>query len=223
MAKSVQTNNNKIFENPMRLYRSVIGAASVLCKLIFRMEIKGAENMPKEGACFVCGNHLSNWDPVLMAVAVKRPVHFMAKKELFKIPVLGSIVRTVGAFPIDRDGADLTAIKTALGHIKHGNPLGIFPQGTRCIGKSPEEIGIKNGTGMLVHKTEATVIPVSIYTKDYRIKLFRKVYVTVGKPITPEDYKPGEKSPEEYQRISDIIFDTICKQVNASKEEAERK
>lgn len=224
MEKSVQKNNNdKIFNNPMRLYKAVVGAADILLRVIFRMKVTGKENMPKNGACFVCGNHLSNWDPVFLAAAVRRPVFFMAKKELFNIPVIKSLLRTVGAFPIDRDGADLTAMKTALGHIKYGNSLGIFPQGTRCMGMAPEEHRIKNGTGMLVYKTQADVVPVSIYTKDYRVKLFRKVYVTIGKPIKFENYNAGEKSPEEYQKISDAIFDTICKQVNASKEEAEKK
>lgn len=213
---------NKKYVSKMRFYKTVVFILSGIIRLLFRMKINGRENMPKDGACFVCCNHLSNWDPVFLAIAVKRPVHFMAKKEIFAVPVLGSIVTALGAFPVDREAADITAIKTALNHIKHGNALGIFPQGTRCVGKAPEELPIKSGTGMMVYRTESEVVPVSIYTKGYKVSLFKPVYVEIGKPISFEEYGAGEKSPEKYQRISDIIFDRICSQANASKCEAER-
>ena len=209
---------NKRYTSKMKFYRSVVWLLTGGIRLAFRMKIEGRENMPKDGACFVCCNHLSNWDPVFLAVSVKRPVHFMAKKEIFSVPVLKNIVTLLGAFPVDRENADITAIKTALNHIKHGNALGIFPQGTRCRGKAPETLPIKSGTGMMVYKTECDVIPVSIYTKDYKVSFLKPVYVKIGKPIKFEDYNAGEKSQEEYQRISDFIFERICSQANGSKE-----
>ena len=212
---------NKRFESKMRFYKVVVFVLTGIIKVLFRMKITGRENMPKDGACFVCCNHLSNWDPVFLAVSVKRPVHFMAKKEIFSVPVLNKIINVLGAFPVDREAADITAIKTALNHIKHGNALGIFPQGTRCVGKAPEELPIKSGTGMMVYRTECDVVPVSIYTKDYKVSLFKRVYVEIGKPIKFEEYEAGAKSPEEYQRISDIIFDRICAQVHSSEKAAD--
>ena len=213
---------NKKYLSKMRFYRTVVFLLTGIIRLLFRMKIRGRENMPKDGACFVCCNHLSNWDPIFLAISVKRPVHFMAKKEIFSVPVLGRLVTVLGAFPVDREAADITAIKTALNHIKYGNALGIFPQGTRLVGEMPEKLPIKSGTGMMVYRTESDVVPVSIYTKGYKVSLFKPVYVEIGKPIKFEEYNAGEKSPEEYQRISDIIFDRICSQANASKCEAEK-
>lgn len=193
---------------PMRLYRFAVGLLSAPLRLLMA-DVRGTENMPREGACFVCANHISNWDPVLVAIAVKRPVHYMAKVQLFRVPILGKLLRTLGAFPVDRDAADIGAIKTALTHIKHEEPLGIFPQGKRYRGERPETKDIKNGVGMMVYRTHAPVVPVAIYTKDYKVRLFRRVYVRVGKPIEFEEFQAGAKSQEEYQRISDCIFDRI--------------
>lgn len=203
-------NKNDYVSPPMRLYKTLLAFFSGFVRLLFLADIKGRENMPESGACFVCCNHISDWDPVLLAVAVKRPVFFMAKKQLFEIPVFGRIIRKLGAFPVDRDNADVGAIKTAFTHIKHGEPVGIFPQGRRCRGVAPETQSIKNGTGMMVYRTQVNVVPVSIYTKDFKVRLFRKVYVRVGKPIAFEEYAAGAKNPEEYQRISDFIFERVC-------------
>lgn len=193
----------------MRLYRFAVGLLSAPLRFLMT-DVRGTENMPEQGACFVCANHISNWDPVVVAIAVKRPVHFMAKVQLFRVPLLGKLLRTLGAFPVDRDAADIGAIKTALTHIKHEEPLGIFPQGKRYRGERPQTKDIKNGVGMMVYRTHAPVVPVAIYTKEYKVRLFRRVHVRVGKPIEFEEFQAGAKSQEEYQRISDCIFDRIC-------------
>lgn len=207
---------NKKYTCKMRFYKFMVFCLTGAIRVCFRMKIDGKENMPKDGACFVCCNHMSNWDPIFLAVSLKRPVHFMAKKEVFSIPVLKNLLGALGAFPVDRETADITAIKTALTHINYGNALGIFPQGTRCKRKPPETLPIKSGTGMMVYRTQSDVVPVSIFTKGYKVSLFKPVYVTIGKPIKFEEYNAGEKSPEEYQRISDIIFGRICEQAKAS-------
>lgn len=223
MEKFLNNSKEKTYKSPMRFYRTVVKLLSAPIKAMFLIKIKGSENIPQNSPCFVCCNHLSNWDPVFLAVAIKRPVHFMAKKELFSIPVIKNLLITLGAFPVDRENADFTAIKKALTHIKYENMVGIFPQGTRCMGNVPETIGVKSGTGMLVFKTQADVLPVSIYTKDYKVRLFKKVYITIGKPISYEEYGPTQKSQEEYQRISDIIFERICGFANESGKEAQVK
>ena len=222
MKKSVSIEKlNKQYTNPMRAYKVLVKILSGILKVVFRLKIEGAENMPKSGPVFVCCNHMSNWDPIIVAVALKRPIHFMSKKELFNIPVIGALVKGLGAFPVDRETADITAIKTALTHIKHGNVLGIFPQGTRCVGEPPESLPIKSGTGMMVFRTQADVLPVSIYTGDYKVSLFKKMYVKIDAPIKYEQYNAGEKSQEQYQQISDIIFERICENVRLIKESAE--
>ena len=223
MEKSLNNSTENKYKRPMRFYRTVVKLLSAPIKAMFLIKIKGSENIPQNSPCFVCCNHLSNWDPVFLAVAMKRPVHFMAKKELFSIPVIRNLLTTLGAFPVDRDNADFTAITTALTHIKYENIVELFSQGTRCIGNVPETIGVKSGTGMLVFKTQADVLPVSIYTKNYKVRLFKKVYITIGKPISYDEYGPVEKSQEEYQRISNTIFGRICGFVKESEEEAQKK
>ncbi len=223
MRKSEITSNpDKIYKNPMRLYKVLVKCLTGVIKLFFRLEVKGIENMPQSGSCLVCGNHISNWDPVFMAISVKRPVFFMGKKELFKIPLLNTFLRAVGAFPVDRENIDFTSVKTAISHIKYENALGIFPQGTRCIGKSPSALPIKNGIGLITFKTQADVVPISIYTKNYRVSLFKKVYINIGKPIEYSEYGEVERSPEGYQKVSDIIFGKICELAKES-EEASKK
>lgn len=224
--KSIKPDKAKIkydkqFTKKMRFYRTVVAPAGVFAKILFRTKVVGRENMPTDGACFVCCNHLSNWDPVLLAAAVKRPLHYMAKKEIFGVPVLSGIVKALGAFPVDRDNADVTAIKIALTHLKHGNAIGIFPQGTRCVGEPPETLSVKSGVGMMVYKTRDDVIPVSIYTKGYKVLPFRRIYVKIGKPIKFDEYGIAEKGLESYQKISDEIFDRVCSGVRELKEAAE--
>ncbi len=194
-----------------------------LVRALFFTKVNGRENVPKDGACFVCCNHMSNWDAVLLASAFKRPINFMAKVELFRIPVLGRLLKALGAFSVDRDKTDIGAIKTALTLIKKGEPVGIFPQGKRCSGMHPSNIGIKSGTGMLVYKTQCDVVPVSIYTKNYRMCLFRRAYVNIGKPIKFEEYNATEKGQGSYEKISGVIFEKICALNDASKAEDERK
>ena len=202
----------------MRLYKGLVACLGGIIRMFFVIDIKGKENIIKDGPCLVCANHLSNWDPIFMAVTVKRPVFFMAKKEIFKVPVVSSLARALGAFPVDRENNDFTAIKTAINHIKYGNALGIFPQGTRCRGKTPETMPIKNGVGLLVFKTEADVMPISIYTENYKVSLFKKVCINIGEPIKFSEYGEVERSPEGYQHISDVVFNRICSLANESKE-----
>lgn len=224
MKKSEMTSNpDKIYKNPMKLYKVLVKCLTGIIRILFRVEVKGYENMPQNGPCLVCGNHLSNWDPVFMAISVKRPVFFMAKKELFKIPVISSLVSVLGAFPVDRENIDFTSVKTAITHIKYKNALGIFPQGTRCIGKSPTTLPIKNGVGMITFKTESDVVPISIYTKNYKVSLFKKVYINIGTPIKYSEYGEVERSPEGYQKISDHIFNRICELNNESEEASEKR
>lgn len=223
MKKSeMRSNPDKTYKNPMKLYKVLVKCLTGIIRVLFRVEVKGYENMPQNGPCLVCGNHLSNWDPVFMAISVKRPVFFMAKKELFKIPVLSSLVSALGAFPVDRENIDFTSVKTAINHIKYENALGIFPQGTRCIGKSPTTLPIKSGIGMITFKTESNVVPISIYTKNYRVSLFKKVYINIGEPIKYSEYSEIKRSPEGYQKISDYIFSRICELNNESKEASEK-
>ena len=114
------------------LYTIIVFLYGLLVKLLFFMKIEGRENVPKDRNCILMGNHQCLLDPVTLALCVPdREIHFMGKKELFENKVLGWVFRQVHGFPVDRGNMDMGAIRTAMGVLKAGETLGIFPEGTR--------------------------------------------------------------------------------------------
>lgn len=176
---------------------------------LFRVETEGMENIPKEGGVLLCPNHLSNWDPIIIGAVSKRQIRFMAKSSLFKIPLLNSLIKALGAFPVHRGSADPSALKKAIGYLKDGDAVGLFPQGTRMMGKEPDMTGVKSGVGMISFRAKADVVPVYIKTKDYRIKLFRKVYLKFGKVIPYEELGFDKGNQEEYTAAAEKIFTKV--------------
>ena len=171
----------------------------------------GRENEPVEGGFIVCGNHTSATDAIVMCYAFrKHQVRFMAKKELFKIPVLAPLIRFLGAFPIDRGGNDVGAIRTAVTMVKEGSCMGMFPQGHRYPGVDPRTTPTKNGAALICTRAEADVMPVYILRKKHAFKLFRKTYVVIGEKIPYESFGYDPEANGEYPRITGIIFDRIC-------------
>ena len=141
----------------------------------------------------------------------KRPVHFMGKIELFKIPGLSFLLKSLGAFPVTRGGVDVMSIKAAINYLKNGENVCMFPQGTRYVGKKPCETSIKNGVGMVSVRAGSAVLPVAVITKGYRVRMFRKVKIAIGDVIPFERFADCEKTKEGYESVSSMIFDEICK------------
>ena len=94
--------------------------------------------------------------------------------------------------------------------IAYENNIFLFPQGKRCLGEKPSSTEVKNGIGLFIGRSKSCVIPVGIYTKDYRVKLFKRVYVVIGKPMAYEDFGFVDNSKEEYKAASDKVFSEIC-------------
>ena len=134
----------------------------------------------------------------------------MAKKELFKIPVLAPLIKLLGAFPIDRGGSDVGAIKRAVNLVAEGNCLGIFPQGHRYPGEDPRKTKTKNGMALIACKTGADIVPTYIWRKKNRFKLFRRTYIIIGEPIPFESLGYDPEASGEYVRITGIVFDKLC-------------
>jgi 1-acyl-sn-glycerol-3-phosphate acyltransferase len=122
--------------------------------------VKGLEHVPRTGPVLVVCNHLHNSDPILLSVALPRPLHFMAKKELFSIPVIASIIRKVGAFPVDRGRADRSAIRRADAVLAEGIAVGMFPEGTRSPTRSLRRGHA--GAGLLALRSGCPVLPAVI-------------------------------------------------------------
>lgn len=113
------------------LYNFCRAVLRLLFAIIFRWQISGTENIPTAGPAILAANHLSYWDPPVIGCATERRVHYMAKEELFSIPVLGWVITRLGAFPVKRGTADRAALRNAVGLLRAGKVVGIFPEGTR--------------------------------------------------------------------------------------------
>ncbi|MBE7037047.1 MAG: 1-acyl-sn-glycerol-3-phosphate acyltransferase [Ruminococcaceae bacterium] len=186
------------------LFRFVLFLVRRFLHIIFRLRVHGTENMPQEGAVIVALNHKSYWDAVLAVTHIPRKLNFMAKKELFRYPVLKSIIKWAGAFPVNRGASDLGAIKTALSILRSQNAMAIFPEGRRVF--KNEAHTAKAGVAMLAEKTGAPVVPVAIAG---RYRLFAKIDLYIGEPMYVKS-KDGKKlTGEELRQFSDELLAKI--------------
>ncbi|MBD2869634.1 lysophospholipid acyltransferase family protein [Paenibacillus arenilitoris] len=169
--------------------------------LLFRLEAIGTENIPANGPVILASNHLSNFDPPTVGVKVERKVHFMAKEELFNIPVFGSLIRAFGAFPVKRGGVSKDAIKSAIALLKEGRMMGIFPEGSR----NNQSGAAKKGAAMIAVRSGAAVVPVAIVG---RYKPFSKIKVCYGEPIDLTAIIE-QSSPDMLDQVTDAIMARI--------------
>ena len=172
--------------------------------LVFRYRVEGLENIPAEGGTIVALNHRSYWDVVFAGSIICRPLRYMAKAALFKNPLFGWLITTLGAFPVQRGKGDLGAIKTALEILKGGNVMLIFPEGRRVLdGSHP---GAKPGVALIATAAKVPVVPICISGK---YKLWHKITFKIGEPIYL--YEGLEKRPDgkKLQEMSDKIMDSV--------------
>jgi 1-acyl-sn-glycerol-3-phosphate acyltransferase len=140
--------------------------------------VEGRENIPASGPVLICCNHLSAWDPPVVGCAATRQVYFMAKQELWRIPVLRTVISALGAFPVDRQRADLSSVRRSLQLLEQGLAVGVFPEGTRS--RTGKLGPLRTGGAKLALRTGAVVVPMAI-VGPYR--LFRPLRVRIGKPL----------------------------------------
>lgn len=189
----------------MWLYYIVKFFAKILYFLFFRVEVIGKENIPKTGNAVLCGNHISNFDPFTMAIYLDRLPRYIAKKELFDVPVLKPILYTIKAFPVDRKATmDMKAFKTAINTLKSGEMLGIFAEGTRV--KEGEGKAAKAGVAMFALKGGAPIIPCAI-SGTYKFR--SKLTIAYGEPISLEAYKDIRMTTEMMEEITSGVMEKI--------------
>ncbi|MDP4153080.1 MAG: lysophospholipid acyltransferase family protein [Bacillota bacterium] len=184
----------------MWFYKFAVFVLSPLVKFIFPFKITYEAPIPETGAIILSGKHISLMDAILAAVSFKRPVNFMAKAELFKFKPFGWLLKSLGAFPVKRGTGDLGALKTSLKVLRDGNVLGIMPEGTRV--SRLENLVLKTGAMNLAYKTKATVVPYGIYSQDYHIKAFRRIYINFGRPKTFDEIGFTDGSKEDLERVT---------------------
>jgi 1-acyl-sn-glycerol-3-phosphate acyltransferase len=167
------------------LYRLVWAALWPFLHGWFRLRIDGAERIPAEGPAIIAPNHKSIMDAFFVAMATRRPVHFMGKAELFR-PPLGALLRRLGAFPVRRGAGDLGALETAREILAEGGLVVLFPEGTRV--EDEDALGApRHGAGRLAVATGAPIVPAAITGTGRMwfgpIAKPRKVQVAFGEPI----------------------------------------
>lgn len=186
--------------------------SKALAKTLFHYRVVGAENLPEEGPCIIAANHCSYFDPPLVGVAFRRAIHYLARKTLLDIPVLGPILPQLNVIPVDQQNADRSALMGAIRVVRDGGAVLIFPEGTR----SPDgrlQPG-QPGIGLLAAKTGAPVVPARVFgsfeafPRGGRFPRRVPISVVVGRPLRfPDD---GASDRGRYQKTSDRIMDAVA-------------
>jgi len=186
------------------LYKFAAWLSRVFFRIFYRVSFYGLENIPMQGPLIVCSNHISMLDMFLFGPMIPRRIHFMAKQELFKIPVLNAVIRGLGAYPVNRGHGDLYAAKTTLKLLREGKVVGIFPEGRRR-NVSKKKQRPKNGAILFSIESGAPIVPVGIFG-NYRI--FSKMRVFYGKPYYPVT-GDSKVSKHEMDALAQELMDRI--------------
>ena len=181
-------------------------------KLAHNWKIHGKSNRVNSGPLIIISNHVSYFDPPLVGSIMKRQVHFLAKKELFKNNIFGWVLRKIGVIPIKRGKPDRKAIKNAFNVLKNKKVLGIFPEGTR---HHPEKLGkAKAGVVMIALKSECPILPVGIkYITDNN----KNTQVSIGKPFTLDEFYNKKLNRDEKKEVGNLLMDKIKNELDKIK------
>lgn len=194
----------------MNLYSFGKSVVTVILKPIYRFEVIGADKFPKEGGILLCSNHINALDPPVVGLNAPRPVNFMAKEELFHIPILKSILPGVNAFPVKRGMSDRDALRRAIKLLKDGEVVGLFPEGTRSkdgtLGKG------FSGAGFFALRGDANVVPCAIIGP---YKPFKRLKVVYGEMIDMQPFRDRKASPDE---VTEVIMSHIGQLLEQYKE-----
>jgi 1-acyl-sn-glycerol-3-phosphate acyltransferase len=194
------------------LYKLTKLIVNLVFLIYFRRRVYGRENIPRRGGCLIATNHVSYADPLLVGAACPRPVHFMAKAELFRVPILRAILPCINAFPVNRGAADRQAIKKSLALLENGEIVGVFPEGTRNRGS--EMLPLHGGAAMFALKTGVPVIPAAVWGTGridgpWHLPKPVQIGIRFGPPIHLPHVEQVKK--ENVVEASRIIMDSIKK------------
>jgi len=194
------------------LYRITRTIVLALCRLLFRVRIHGLELVPDDGPFIVAPSHRSLLDIPFAAFVTRRRVCFMAKKELYENRFVAWVIDAFGGFPVDRGAPDRAALRAAQAVLERGEPLALFPEGTRGHG---EELGaLFDGAAFLAARCQVPIVPVGIAGSEEILASgkvwpsFRRVAIVVGKPVVPPATS-GRVRRQQVAALTDALRDEL--------------
>lgn len=185
-------------------YHVIFWFLRIFFRIYFLYRIEGVENIPTEGGAVIAANHASYLDPPAVGLAMPRKLNFMAKEDLFRIPILGYMIRALGAFPVRPASGDKAALDHGLKLLASGQLMGIFPQGRRA---SNQKLALRGGAVFLASKAQVPLIPVAVVGSDQvwgkgrRFPRPGKVKVIIGEPIKVPPFEPGKRKEQSQEII----------------------
>ena len=195
------------------VYHLCVNLTTFVARNVFRFQVYGRENIPNEGPTLLAMNHQSFLDPPLAAVCCEREIHFLARKTLFDVPFLGKILRHLNVVGVDRDGADMSALKSVIRILKTGGCTIIFPEGTRT---SDGSLGaVRGGVGFVVAKTFAPVVPMRIFgafdalPRTAKFPRRASIRIVVGQALQFSRADVRGEPRDAYQAISEKVMAAI--------------
>ncbi|GIV11149.1 MAG: 1-acyl-sn-glycerol-3-phosphate acyltransferase [Fimbriimonadales bacterium] len=194
-------------------YRAGWVLVRCFARLVWRLEVVGAERVPLTGKLVVAPNHMSLLDPPLIGCACPRELRFIAKAELFRYGLFSQLIRRLGAFPVERGTADVSAIKTALQFLHEDRAVIIFIEGTR--GDGSHLLPPTPGVTLLARQSGAPVIPTAIvgshqaWPKSSRLPRRARVKVAFGEPIRYADALGARHDRAAREAFSELIMERI--------------
>ncbi len=198
-----------------------------LVRLLFRVDPKGIEKLPKHGSYILVANHVTNLDALAVAyfvyVQLKRAPHFLAKESLFRVPLLGTIIRAAGQIPVYRSGhRNDTPLKAAHEYLKAGHSIAIFPEGTLTRNPDLWPMRGKSGAIRLALETGVPVFPIGQwgsekvlpqYGSKFRPGFWKPVRILVGDEIDLSNYRKKQLNPDELNDATKLVMQTITELV----------
>ena len=190
------------------LWRYGFTPVCAIATALVPIRVEGREHLPATGGYIVAANHISGYDPPAIEFALRTPVRYMGKQELFQVPLLGGFLRALGNFPVRRGESDRQAMGTALRVLEAGQPLGYFPEGTRS--KDGRLRRAKPGVAFLARRSGAPIVPVAVVgtpRAGLRLPPRADIVVRIGEPLTAAELGAGARDD---QALADAIMRRVA-------------
>ena len=202
-----------IFYRFMRFF--VVGYVRV----VYRARVVGREHVPRSGPYIIAPSHRSMLDIPLAGAITTRRIRFMGKAPLFRVPVLGAIFRALGGFPVERDGSDFGPLRDSLRILGTGEPLVVYPEGTRQRGRVIAPL--QAGAAYLAAKANVPIVPIGIAGAEETFRTrrgllpgFGRIIVVVGEPIPPPVREGSVVKRSAVDELSDTLRERLQKLID---------